>query len=350
MRARTPLLLLAVCAGALASAQTVLAAGAPNFALRPTTYSPALPETKSYFVLDLRSGSTFTDKVRVSNVGSATGTLKLYAVDATTGQTSGTVYQSATVARHGVGRWISLSRQELTLRPGASQIVTFTVTVPPGAGAGDHVGGIVAENEQLTSSSGGRSALQIKIRHLTVAAVVVRLPGAPVADVNVTSVTASGRAGYQFLRLQMANRGNVMLRPTGTLVLEGAGGRTIARRSFDLDTLVPRTSIQYPVLLPNQALRPGPYTATVTLHYGNRVLVDGQGVGGSQTLTRTFGFNVSASDTKQVYQGAPQLTRPAAAVGAPHRSLPWSLILAWALAAAAVVGAIVVVVRRRVVR
>lgn len=348
MRARTILLLMTVWAGALASAQTVLAAGAPDFALRPTTYTPALPETKSYFVLDLRPGSTVTDKVRVSNVGTATGTLKLYAVDATTGQTSGAVYQSATAPKRDVGQWISLGAHELTLRPGESQVVMFTVTVPPGAGAGDHVGGIVAENEQLTSSSGGHSALQIKIRHLTVAAVVVRLPGTPVADVKVTGVTASGRAGYQFIRLGLANRGNVMLKPTGTLRLRDAGGHTIAQRSFDLDTLVPGTSIEYPVLLPHQALQPGRYTAIVSLHYGNRVLVNGQGVGGLHRVAQTFGFGVSASDNKQVYQGAPQLIQPAA--GASHRSLPLSLLLAWGLAAAAVGVAVVVIIRRRVVR
>ncbi len=348
MHARKTLLLITVAAGALASAQAVFAAAAaPSFSLRPITYEPALPETKSYFVLDLQPGSTVTRKVRVSNVGSASGALKLYAVDATTGQTSGTVYQGVSAPRRDVGKWLSLGAQKLTLRPGESRIVTFIVTVPKGARSGDHVGGIVAENEELTASAGGQSAMRIKIQHLTVAAVVVRLPGPSVPAMGLAGATAGGGAGYQFVRLSLANRGNVMLKPTGTLVLKNGGGGTIDRRSFTLDTVVPHTHIRYPVILPGQALQPGRYTATVLLHYGNRVLVDGKGVGGKQTLTRTFGFKVSARETAQVYQGAPQLTRPVAG-GTSHRSFPVSTLLAWVLAAAAVCGAVVVVVRRRV--
>ena len=244
MRPSRTFLLITAAAGGVVLAPTVLAAvAAPSFSLRPVSYRTALPETKSYFVFDLNPGSSVTQKVRVANVGSAPGTLKLYAVDATTGETSGSVYKGVLAPRHDVGIWLSLASRMLTLRPGQSRVVTFTVTVPHDARSGDHVGGIVAENEDLTASSGGSSALRIKIRHLTVAAVVVRVPGPSVPAMRLARVTASGGAGYQFVRLALANRGNVMLKPTGTFVLQDGDGKTIAHRRLELDTFLPKTNI-----------------------------------------------------------------------------------------------------------
>ena len=106
MRQRALILVLLAAFVALSGAQAVSAADSPraaSFALRPVKYDPALPETKSYFVLDTTPGATIADRVRVTNVGTAAGTLKLYAVDGTTGKTSGTVYENSTAPRRDVG-------------------------------------------------------------------------------------------------------------------------------------------------------------------------------------------------------------------------------------------------------
>ncbi|MGZ4317691.1 MAG: WxL protein peptidoglycan domain-containing protein, partial [Gaiellaceae bacterium] len=278
MRHCRVILLITVAAGALVLAQTAVA-GTPSFALRPLTYDPAVPATKSYFVLAARAGSVIRDKVRIVNVGTAPGTVKLYAVDATTGQTSGTVYLGASSPRRGVGRWVVLNDTQLTLQPNQSRVVSFTVRVPAGSRSGDHVGGIVAENRLLSKASGAASSIQIRIRHLTVAAVVVRIPGAAAPVLSIGRVVASGGHGYQFVRLYVSNRGNVMIKPTGSLVLRDGSGKTVLSKPLQFDTLVPDTNIAYPVSVP-KALQPGRYTAAVRLSYGNRVLVNGQGLGG----------------------------------------------------------------------
>src|SRR5436305_13555490 len=113
MRTRVLISLLFSAFAVLVAAQAATAAKAapkaPSFALRPLKYDPALPATKSYFVLDTQPGATITDKIRVSNVGNRAGRLKLYAVDATTGQTSGTVYKNGTAPRRDAGAWIRLA-------------------------------------------------------------------------------------------------------------------------------------------------------------------------------------------------------------------------------------------------
>jgi len=343
-----------VLAAAFAAAGTIASAalaGQPSFALRPVTYDPQIPATKSYFVLDPVPGTTVQSSVRVTNVGNQAGAIRLYPVDGTTGQTSGAVYLAGRDPRRDVGAWITLGARRLMLRPGQSAVVPFTVRIPVGAREGDHLGGIVGENAALTS--GGKGALEVKIRHLTIAAVLVRLPGTPIAGLNVTRAEALGGNGYQYVQLDVANTGTIMMKPVGALTLRTAAGKPVASRKLALDTFLPQTHISYPVVLPRRVLRPGNYVASVTLAYGNRVLGggDGVGVGGPIQLHRTLAFRVSPSQTATVYVGAPQLHT---VVHGQSRGAAFTpLYLAWALAGAALLLAAVAflfVFRRRAVR
>lgn len=343
---RPILVLAAACAAASTIAPAALA-GTSSFALRPVMYDPAIPATKSYFVLDPAPGTTVQSSVRVTNVGSGPGVIRLYAVDGTTGQTSGAVYRSVSAPRRDVGAWITLGARRLALGPGKSAVVPFTVRIPVGARGGDHLGGIVGENASLTS--GGEGAIRVKIQHLTIAAVLVRLPGAPVARLSLDRAAASGGNGYQYVNLDLANRGTIMMKPVGSMTLRTADGTLIASRKLALDTFLPRTQIRYPVVLPRQVLKPGRYVASVALEYGNRVLEGSDGVGGPLRLSRTLSFRVIPQETASVYVGAPQLHAPARG----HRSsISAPLAVAWVLAGAALLAALSFgyAVRRRAVR
>jgi Bacterial protein of unknown function (DUF916) len=336
LRTRRLISLLSTLAAILVVVPSAIGAGpaAPSFALRPVHYRPHVPETKSYFVFDARPGRTIRSTVRVTNVGTLAGTVKLYAVDGTTGKTSGTVYRNAGGPRRDVGAWLRLSVSTLTLRPRQSRIVSFTIGVPAHVRSGDHVGGIVAENEAVQSSASGKG-LQIKIKHLTISAVVVRVPGPATARLGLSRVNASGGHGFQYLNLRLANRGRVMMKPIGSLVLRTGARKPFLRRAIRLDTLIPRTAIWYPVPLP-KALKPGRWSVTVLLHYGNRVLVKGQGIGGPLTLRRTFRFAVSGAQYTQTFKGTPQLTRPSS--GSSSSSMSTVTVLALATAAVAVLA------------
>jgi Protein of unknown function C-terminal (DUF3324)/Bacterial protein of unknown function (DUF916) len=261
-------------------------------------------------VLDLKPGQTLRDKVTVINAGGSTGTTYIYPVDATTGQTSGAVYLARTAPRGDVGSWIKLDASRVTLAPGEKRVVGYTIHVPANLQPGDHLGGIVAENARLTVGKGG-SPLQIKIRHLTIVAVQVKIPGPTVAAMSIGRVKAGGGAGYQRVFVHLRNLGTVMLKPLGTLLLTDSAGRTVTRRTFQLDTFVPRSEIDYPVLIPGKALSPGAYHATVTLSYAGKSLEHAQSLSVSQT------------QYTQVFKGAPALTQPSASSQGGSSKLPW---------------------------
>jgi WxL Interacting Protein, host binding domain len=345
---RTFLTFLACAAVAGVAAQSAVAAGpqAASFALNPVHYDPSVRASKSYFIVQAKPGDVVSNSVRVYNLGGVTGTAYLYAVDGTTGQTSGAVYLDRNRPRRGVGAWIALGEQKLALGPRANAVVPFVLRVPRDAKPGDHLGGIVAENAALTQSN-SKGALQIKIRHLTIVAVEVQVPGTAPAGLRIGAVKAGGEHGYQYLYVHLKNTGAVSLKPTGTIRVADANGKQVAMRQLQLDTFLPGTAIDYPVLLPAKALSPGSYRATVELSYAPIALGYRRSAGSARTVHTTSAFTVSRQQYTTVFKGVAPVQAPAASASPSNKTsiLPW--LVAAVAAVAAVAGFALLALRRR---
>lgn len=73
--------------------------------------------------------------------------------------------------------------------------------------------------------------------------------------------------GSQIMYLMLDNSGNVMLKPSGDLIIQDAQGSPVQHIQFYVDTLLPETTIHYPVAI--KRLANGKYRAIVTLTYGH---------------------------------------------------------------------------------
>jgi hypothetical protein len=326
----------ALSSAAVSAAPASASRGTASFALVPQHYDPGLGATQSYFVAVAHPGETFTNSVRVRNLGTQTGTALLYAVDATTGQTSGAVYLDRSNPRPGVGGWVRLGADSVTLAPGESRVVPITVHVPAGASPGDHLGGIVAENAEVQSSS-GKGSLQIRVRHLTIAAVLVQVPGPAAATVALTGARAGGEHGYQYVYLQLRNTGALATKPEGRLEVFDASGKRVASRTFRLDTVVPRTAIDYPVLLPRQALPAGAYRADVQLRYAAATIGYRSSAGPQRIVRRSFDFAVSQKQYGALFQGTRPAPTPSQSMSRSSSPTP-SILLAAAVALLCAIG------------
>jgi Protein of unknown function C-terminal (DUF3324) len=280
-------------AAALAAAALVTApvsgadASGPTFALKPV-----VPTKTGYFVFRGQPGQTVHGSVRVLNVGTAAGRTGLYAVDATTGQTSGAVYRSRQEPRRSVGAWVKLGRGSVALAPGQSRVVPFSVRIPAGIAAGQYLGGIVSQRSSGAAkapSTGGKGSFKVRIQELSVLAVQVNVPGPERARMTLTGIKAGTQPGHQSVLLGIGNTGNVLVKGTGRLTIVGDDGRLVQRRSFGLDTFVPNTHIDFPVYIQGKALRPGRYRGTVSIVYRGH------------SLSRTFPFTVTAAQAAQVF-------------------------------------------------
>lgn len=260
-------LLALTAALALAPVSAAQAAPGAVFALQPAGGSQA----GAYFVLQARPGSTIKRIVRVTNTGSRPGTALLYAVDATTGRTTGAVFRSRWATHRDVGAWTRLGARRVHLAPGASRIIPFTVHVPRNRRNGEHLGGIVAESTKLIRGAtrrDGRRSFRIDTRQLTVTAVHVQLPGPRREQMRLTGVRPGRAGGFQTLQVGMRNTGNAFVKGRGTIAVRDEHGRIRIRQTFLVDTFLPRTGVADPVALARKALPAGRYRADVELRYG----------------------------------------------------------------------------------
>src|ERR1700746_275646 len=109
-----------------------MAAGASRaHAAGPTVWPPPIGPAgaKGYFVYTARAGARVKGQVDVVNTSSSRGTVLLYAVDATTGQTTGAVYRSRQERRRDVGAWTKLPVRRVVLGSHGRTRVSFSVRV-----------------------------------------------------------------------------------------------------------------------------------------------------------------------------------------------------------------------------
>lgn len=296
-----------LAAALAASSPAAAAPQGPSFAIEPGNHAP-------FFIFRSGPGAVVRSRVTLVNTGSRAGGAQLYAVDATTGQTSGAVYLARSSPRHDVGAWIALSNQRVTLAPGQMASVSFLIRVPANATAGQHLGGLVAEPSQprTTKVTGrGKRSFRVEVKEISIVAVEVNLPGAQRQQLTIGGVAASGRPGYQTLLIGLTNAGNTLVKGSGTITVDDSSGKGVLSKSFTLDTFVPHTQIQYPVYVTGRRLPAGGYRCKVAIRYGN-----------GHSASRNCSFSISAQALAQTFGSA----------GSPSAASNTSSVPAWAYA------------------
>jgi hypothetical protein len=308
------------------------AAEAPVFAIKPVGHAEL-----GYYRFSAAPGQEVTGRVRVVNVGGVAGTVELAAVDATTGATTGAVYETIGDGSRDVGAWIALRSSRVTLAPGADAVVGFSVTVPAAARAGEHLGGLVARPVAgpVGGARGkGERSFSVDVVDQSILGVQVDLPGAARQILKVRGVEAGGNPGYQTLRIALSNPGEKMVKGSGTVIVSRAGGEEVARQEFAIDTFLPRTRIDYPLVVRGDALLPADYRAEVLLRWD-----------GDHRSSVALPFSVSRQNIEQAYGSAGVAKLPDAT---PGDGLPVALLAGAALLLLlAAIGGMALWMRRR---
>jgi hypothetical protein len=275
------------------------------------------PSSGSSLVLTAPAGGTRHTSVVVRNGTLLTNEIRLAAVDATTAPTMGTKYLTSGVAT-GPGSWLTLDLIDVTLGPQRSDRVALVLDVPPGTRPGQYVAGVVASATQDQPNGGASS-----VRALSIIPVQVNVPGATVHRLRVEGATVSGRTR---LLIHLENAGNVVETPTGTATVSTLAGRTVLSRTLPAKAFLPRTSIDYPLVLARSAAG-GRYRVAVALHYAGRTAAARPIVKVAPppppTTTAPLG---GAGSTQTVGTTAVPTTTIAPAAGLGGGSFPWSWV------------------------
>ncbi len=254
--------------GMLVSLSPAQAADEPQFGIRPANPS-ADAATTGYFTLKAQAGDTLKDAVVVANPGTVPIKVALYPVDATSGQGGGAIYMGNTEPRTGVGAWITMEKAVIEVAPQKQETVPFTITVPKETRASQYLGGIAIQLDRSVSAAtqeAGSFGVTTVTRALTAVLVnvgqIAAMPSLRITGAQVTEVD-----GLPTLTLSVQNDGATLVKSHGDVTMTDAAGQTVLSSQLTLDTLLPQTTIAYPLQEePPTAL--GTYRVHATLDFG----------------------------------------------------------------------------------
>lgn len=275
----------AVSAASAVSAVSAVSAAEGGVAWTVQTADNAQGSGRANFTYDVAPGDVLSDAMIVVNTGTEPLPLAVYAADAFTASSGEIdVLVDGTPSR-GAGTWVAVASPPLTLAPGQSAEVPFTITVPADARPGDHAAGIVTS----LSSTDASTTLSVDRRLGT--RINLRVAGelAPAAAVAAVSARyeaswnpfASGRLVVQYA---VENTGNTRLTGVETIETAGfGGGRSAPTR---ISEIIPGSTIEVEREIPAFSL--GWITGSLSL------VPEGVGLGAATLAPVTSDFSVAA--------------------------------------------------------
>jgi hypothetical protein len=184
--------------------QTTLPGGHFNFALVP--------------------GQKVSDAMVIENLSNHALVFTVYGADLVTATGGGLSPAQPTATMHAVGAWIVVSVPSVTIAAHAQDTDAFTITVPPTASVGQHLGAVVA------SATVGATAQGTPIEARAALIAVVTVPGTVRPSATLSALSGAGAGSGRFgFAVTLSNTGNVLLTYAGSVTIDDADGRTIAR-------------------------------------------------------------------------------------------------------------------------
>jgi len=274
---------------------------------------------RSSFGYSINPGGAIKDTMTVANHGKEPLTLTVYASDGFTTGTGQLDLLTRDKKSTGVGAWTRPDRDSVVVQPGRTADVPFTVTVPANATPGDHVGGILTSLKQPDADQGITVDRRLGIK------IALRVSGELRPGLRVEDLHAGYRGtadpfgtGDATVSYTIHNTGNATLSARQAVSVSGPFGwlKADVKDVAAPPSLLPGET--WKVKVPVHGVAPGfRLSATVTL---------------TPLLTDASGSTSPLQPVKATTHGW---------------AVPWTLVALVVLAAAAVVGALLLSRRSR---
>lgn len=207
-----------------------------------------------YLRITAAPGTTASGSFFMTNSGTTTASVRIYAADGLTGKTTGVVYGDE--GARADGAWVTPSQTSASLAPKSEQRVTFSVRVPTNTLPGDHVASVVMQQRK-----GGGAITQV-VRN--VVPIHINVPGGVGPQIRLDKIAIGTLPGTSAsaVMVTMRNDGNRMCWPRLSVALTG-GRETGEAVTRQLDTILPGDAVPYAMPWP-RALTTGTYRITVS--------------------------------------------------------------------------------------
>ena len=169
-------------------------------------------------------GAVINDAVTLLNLGTDALTFRIFATDAFNNADGQFDLLVSDQQPADVGSWVSFAQEMITIPAGKQVTVPITITVPPGASAGDHVGAVLASSPTFGVAENGPV---ITVDRRTGTRIYLRVNGPLFPELAVTDVKTTYHqavnplGGSARVTYRVENRGNVRLGGAAKLTIGG---------------------------------------------------------------------------------------------------------------------------------
>lgn len=191
----------------------------PRFVLRPSD-----AQDGAYFTVNARAGSTTELTATIGNVGEVPLDLRTFSSDAVVLVNGGFGVKDEDAEQTGPTTWIDWEAETFSFEPGEGIERSFTVTIPEGTAPGEYIAGISIQTAEPIEIEGSTMFDQI-IRKAV--AVFIIVEGDTTASYELGEPEIITTTGGSRLEVPVANTGDVLVKPAGTITLTDSEGREV---------------------------------------------------------------------------------------------------------------------------
>jgi hypothetical protein len=250
-------------------ASTILALGV-SFLLGPVIFaqSVSLSISPPVFELSANPGESIKNSIRVTNLGDTPQQVFVDRRNFTALGEEGGVGLTEEETSFSLATWISVDKEEVVIPAKESATFEFTVAVPANAEPGGHFGSLVFKTKpgELKEGQAGSSVGQE-----VGALLLVKIAGDIKEDASIASFRAVKgfyEKGPITFETRTENKGNVHIKPRGTITITNMFGREVGKVQLDERNVLPGAIRKVETVWDDSGLRFGRYTATLSLVYG----------------------------------------------------------------------------------
>jgi hypothetical protein len=248
--------------------------------------------TKSWFIYTLNPGEIKKSKVDIKNDSDQPVDLKIYPVEATTTKDGSFAPQSEDAIKNGVGSWINMSVNGLTLNPKEIKTVDFIITVPQNAEPGDHMGAIIIQNNKTERNT------SVQIINRLGARIYITVPGEKNNKLEIETFDKTMDKGKVVFQLTLANQGNTRITPKGEIEIKNKAGYLIDKIDLTQREVFPKSTIVLPTKW--EGTINGKFTVLATVKYDDQILTKDLNLEINDTEKKVLGVQTTKREIKEL--------------------------------------------------
>lgn len=203
---------------------SILSATGEAFAVDDGTVGIRPGNESDFFHISLYPGSAIDAEAVVANHSQAPMTLLNYPVDGQTTPQGGFALAAQTDPQKGIGAWVSLKTDHLTIPANSELKVPFRLTVPAGTPPGDYAGALIIQSPPVqgkTSTVNGDTSVRLDVVQRQGVRIYLNVAGTAVKSLTHGDLSWQQKGDELALTLPVHNTGNTILHPTAELALTG---------------------------------------------------------------------------------------------------------------------------------